>query len=314
MKNFVIIGASGFIAPRHMNAIKETKNNLVAAIDPSDSIGIIDTYFPEAKFFKDLKKFETFYEGIKKENIKIDYFSICSPNYLHESHIKYALNKNSNVICEKPLLLNTNALEEIENISKKKNKTVYTILQLRYHPNIIKLKNEVLRQKKLYNIELTYITLRGSWYQNSWKGLEPKSGGILMNIGIHFFDLLIWVFGDVVDIKLHTLSKDLACGTLEFKKAKVQWFLSINGNYLPKKLKSKNIRTLRSIVVNNKKISLDYNFENLHSLCYKNIFNQRGFGPKDCYKSIEIVSRIKNLPMNKNLEKFHHPMIKSLLT
>jgi UDP-N-acetyl-2-amino-2-deoxyglucuronate dehydrogenase len=229
MKNFALIGASGYIAPRHMKAIKETGNDLVAAYDPFDSVGIIDSYFPKADFFVEFERFDRHIDKLRRKGTKVDFVSICSPNYLHDSHIRFGLRNNADVICEKPLVLNPWTFDALEEIEKETGKQVYNVLQLRLHPSIIALKEKVAKadNKEKYDFDLTYITSRGNWYYTSWKGDVSKSGGIATNIGVHFFDMLSWIFGDVQQNIVHVHTHDTAAGYLEFNKARIRWFLSI---------------------------------------------------------------------------------------
>jgi UDP-N-acetyl-2-amino-2-deoxyglucuronate dehydrogenase len=234
MKNFALIGAAGFIAPRHLKAIKETKNVLVAALDKFDQVGILDSFFPNADFFTEFERFDRHIDKLKRKGEKIDFVSVCTPNYLHDSHIRFALKQEANVICEKPLVLNPWNIDSLQELEKESGKQVSNILQLRLHPTIIELRNKVKagKQDKKYDVELTYITSRGHWYYTSWKGDSTKSGGIATNIGIHFYDMLTWIFGDVKQNIVHVLSHDRAAGFLELENARVKWFLSINENAL----------------------------------------------------------------------------------
>ena len=265
MKNFVLIGAAGYIAPRHMKAIKETGNNLIAAYDPYDGVGIMDSYFPNVDFFTEFERFDRHIEKIKRDGVKINYVSICSPNYLHDSHIRYGLRIGADVICEKPVVLNPwniDALIEIENEYTNK---VNTILQLRYHEAILKLKNKIDGgdPNKIYDIDLTYITSRGSWYHTSWKGDESKSGGIATNIGIHFFDMLMWIFGTCENFTVTQKTNDTNAGTLKLKKANVNWYLSINSDNLPKDIKNHKITTFRKLKIENEEIEFSKGFTDL---------------------------------------------------
>ena len=294
MKNFVLIGAAGYIAPRHMRAIKETGNNLIAAFDPYDGIGIMDSYFPQAHFFTE---FDRHIEKIKRTGTKIDYVTICSPNYLHDSHIRYGLRIGADVICEKPLVLNpwnVDALIELENECQNK---VSTILQLRHHESILSLKKKVDQgpKDKIYDIDLTYITSRGNWYFTSWKGNEEKSGGITSNIGVHFFDMLQWIFGTVKSSSIDVKTKDTNSGKLSFKQAKVNWYLSINADNLPQKIKDEGHSTFRSLTIEGKEIEFSKGFTDLHTVSYQKILNGEGYGLADAKNSIEIVSQIRNL-------------------
>lgn len=296
MKNFVLIGAAGYIAPRHMKAIKETGNNLIAAYDPYDGVGIMDSHFPHAHFFTEFERFDRHIEKLKRAGTKIDYVSICSPNYLHDSHIRYGLRIGADVICEKPLVLNpwnVDALIELEQEYKNK---VHTILQLRHHEAILELKERIDKgpKDKIYDIDLTYITSRGNWYYTSWKGNEDKSGGIATNIGIHFFDMLQWIFGAfelaTVDIK----TKDTNSGILKFKQANVNWYLSINAENLPPEIKSKGQTTFRTLTIEDKEIEFSKGFTDLHTVSYQKIIEGQGYGLIDAKNSIEIVSQIRN--------------------
>ena len=296
MKNFVLIGASGYIAPRHMKAIKETGNNLIAAYDPYDGVGIMDSYFPETHFFTEFERFDRHIEKIKRTGIKIDYVSICSPNYLHDSHIRYGLRIGADVICEKPLVLNpwnVDALIELENEYQNK---VSTILQLRHHESILALKEKVDQgpNDKIYNIDLTYITSRGNWYFSSWKGNEEKSGGIASNIGVHFFDMLQWIFGPMKSSSIDIKTKDTNSGTLRFKQAKVNWYLSINTENLPQKAKDQGLPTFRTLSIEGEEIEFSKGFTDLHTISYQKILNGEGYGLSDAKNSIEIVSQIRN--------------------
>lgn len=296
MKNFVLIGAAGYIAPRHMKAIKESGNNLIAAYDPYDGVGILDSYFPNTHFFTEFERFDRHLEKIKRSGIKIDYVSICSPNYLHDSHIRYGLRIGADVICEKPLVLNpwnVDALIELEQEYKNK---VYTILQLRHHETILKLKEKIDKgpKDKIYDIDLTYITSRGNWYYTSWKGNEDKSGGIATNIGIHFFDMLQWIFGSIEVLSVNLKTKDTNSGTLKFKKANVNWYLSINAKNLPPDIKSKGQSTFRTLTIEDKEIEFSKGFNDLHTVSYQKIIQDQGYGLIDARNSIEIVSQIRN--------------------
>ena len=295
MKNFVLIGAAGYIAPRHMNAIKETGNNLIAAYDPSDSVGILDSYFPDCSFFTEFERFDRFIDKWTSINGKIDYFSICSPNYLHDSHIRYALKNQSDVICEKPIVLNTNNVNQLIDFNKRFKNNIYTILQLRHHPAILNLRKDVKRElhkdpRKKYKVNLKYITSRGKWYSHSWKGDMEKSGGIASNIGVHFFDMLSWIFGTHESLKIMINEKDHCKGTLSLKNAEVNWELSTNSSFLPNE---NDLRTFRSIEVNNKEIEFSEGFTDLHTVTYREILKGNGYNINDARESIEIISKIR---------------------
>ena len=297
MKNFILIGAAGYIAPRHMKAIKETGNNLVAAYDPYDGIGIIDSYFSEASFFTEFERFDRHIEKLKRSGINIDYVTICSPNYLHDSHIRYGLRIGADVVCEKPLVINpwnVDALIELENEYENK---VYTILQLRHHKAIISLKNRIDKniKDKIYQIKLNYITSRGKWYNTSWKGDESKSGGIATNIGVHFFDMLQWIFGPLYDLSVSVKNKDTNAGKLIFKKAEVDWYLSINAHNLPQSAIDQGHSTFRSLNIEGEEIEFSKGFTDLHTVSYEKILDGQGYGLSDAKSSIEIVSQIRNI-------------------
>lgn len=315
MKRFALIGASGYIAPRHMQAIKETGNELIAALDPYDGIGIMDSYFANASFFTEFERFDRFIDKYHRQNsTKIDYISIATPNYLHDSHIRFALRSGAEAICEKPLVLNPHNLDQLKLIEKETNNKINTILQLRLHPSILELKKRVSKElkdnpNKVYDIDLTYITSRGKWYFVSWKGDESKSGGIASNIGIHFFDMLCWIFGEAEQNTLHVKTIDTNAGVLELKNANVRWFLSINSKYLPQNISISNQTTFRSINVEGKEIEFSTGFKDLHTRSYEEILKGDGFGVEDAYKSVEIVSRIReSTPLGLNGE--YHPFAK----
>ncbi len=295
MINFALIGAAGYIAPRHMQAIKETGNNLVAALDRFDSVGIIDSYFPHADFFTEFERFDRHIDKLRRSGTKIDYVSICSPNYLHDSHIRFALRQQADAICEKPLVLNPWNVEALEQLESETGKKVYTILQLRLHPAIQQLKQEIASSSKNnHEINLTYITSRGSWYHHSWKGDQSKSGGIATNIGIHFFDMLLWIFGAAKSSELTEVSDDHAAGVLQLEKATVKWFLSINASHLPEEAKQKGKRTHRSLLIEGKEIEFSDGFTDLHTQSYKEILAGRGFGLKEAKASIELAHGLRN--------------------
>ena len=317
-KNFALIGASGYIAPRHMRAIKETGNELVAALDPYDGIGIIDSYFPQADFFIEFERFDRFVDKWRRDTgKKIDYVSICSPNYLHDSHIRFALRSGANAICEKPLVLNPWNIDQLKIIEEETEQKVYNILQLRLHPSIIALKERITRElrenpNRVYDIDLTYLTSRGKWYFISWKGNMAKSGGIATNIGIHFFDMLSYIFGDIEENIVHLKTEYANAGFLKLKNAKVRWFLSIKYDYIPDEIKLKGQRTYRSIKVEGEEIEFSGGFTDLHTRSYEEILKGNGFGLDDAKKSIEVVSTIRNLnPIG--LKGEYHPFVKKVI-
>lgn len=298
-KNFVLMGASGYIAPRHMKAIKETNNELVAAYDPYDGIGIIDSYFPNAYFFTEFELFFNFINEFNKNHGKIDYVSIATPNYLHEAHIKFALLNDANAICEKPLVLYPEQIDHLKKIENETGRKVYTILQLRLHESILALKQKIEKElqenpNKVYDIDLVYLTSRGRWFFVSWKGDEKKSGGLATNIGIHFFDMLSWIFGPVEESIVHIKQPDVNAGYLKLKNARVRWFLSVNYDYIPDNIKALGKRTFRSITVDGEEFEFSEGFTELHTKSYEDILNNGGFGLDDAKNSIVIVSDIRN--------------------
>jgi UDP-N-acetyl-2-amino-2-deoxyglucuronate dehydrogenase len=295
-KKFAIIGVGGYIAVRHLKAIKDTGNVLLAALDPNDSVGIIDSYFPDSHFFVEFERFDRHVDKMRRSAVQIDYVSICSPNYLHDSHIRFALRSGASAICEKPLVLNPWNIEALEEIEKEYNKKINTIFQLRLHPVLIDLKKKIdsLSDGKIHDIDLTYITSRGNWYFNSWKGEIHKSGGIATNIGIHFFDMLTWIFGNVKTNTVNVLSHNKAGGYLELDKARIRWFLSLDHNDLPDQVKQSGKRTYRSIVMDKTEIEFSEGFTDLHTTSYKEILAGRGFGLKDAQPSVQVVYQIRN--------------------
>ncbi|WP_420547794.1 Gfo/Idh/MocA family oxidoreductase [Curvivirga sp.] len=290
---FALIGAAGYIAPRHMKAIQETDGDLVAAFDPNDSVGVIDSFFPNARFFVEFERFDRHLDKINRRGDGVDYVGICSPNYLHDAHIRFALRSGADAICEKPLVLNpwnVDALEEIENTSGRK---INSILQLRLHPAIIALREKVAAQPdKIHDVDLTYITSRGKWYHVSWKGDEKKSGGVATNIGVHFYDMLSFVFGPLQRSVVHLHEAERSAGYLEFKKAKVRWFLSVDKRDLPAAVIGKQ-PTYRSITVDGEEIEFSGGFTDLHTQSYQKIISGEGYGLSDVRPSIELVSNIR---------------------
>ena len=296
MKNFILIGAAGYIAPRHMKAIKQTGNNLIAAYDPYDGVGVIDSHFPNAHFFTEFERFDRHVEKLKRAGTKIDYVSICSPNYLHDSHIRYGLRIGADVICEKPLVLNPWNVDALIELEAEYKNNVHTILQLRHHEAILELKDKITNgpSDKVYDIDLTYITSRGNWYYTSWKGNEEKSGGIASNIGVHFFDMLQWVFGPMENSSVDIKTKDTNSGKLTFKQANVNWYLSINANNLPQQAKNNGLSTFRTLSIEGEEIEFSKGFTDLHTVSYQHILDGKGYGLADAKSSIEIVSEIRN--------------------
>lgn len=295
-KNFALIGAAGYIAPRHMKAIRDTGNDLIAALDPFDSVGIIDSHFPNADFFVEFERFDRHIEKIKRKGIKLDYVSVCSPNFLHDAHIRFGLRQGADVICEKPIVLNPWNVDALEEIEKETGKNIYNILQLRLHPSVIELKKKVeaAPKDKVFDIDLTYLTSRGGWYYTSWKGDVAKSGGIATNIGVHFYDMLMWIFGNVKQNIVHLHTHDRAAGYLELEKARVRWFLSINYEVIPDSIKATGARTHRSILIEDEEFEFSGGFTELHTKSYEDVLNGGGFRISDARKAIELVHDIRH--------------------
>lgn len=294
---FGLIGAAGYIAPRHMKAIKETGNNLLAALDPFDSVGVIDSYFPHADFFTEPERFDRHMDKLRKSGKSaMEYVSICSPNYLHDSHIRMCLRNQAHAICEKPLVLNPWNVDALAEIEKETGKTIYNILQLRHHPAVMALKEKIDKgpDDKIYEIDLTYITSRGSWYFYSWKGNMEKSGGIGTNIGIHFFDMLTWIFGGVQQNIVHMSKPEKAAGFLQLKKARVRWFLSVNNSDLPAEYIERGQSTYRSLKLDGEEFEFSGGFTNLHTMSYENILSGNGFGLDTVRPSIHVAYEIRN--------------------
>ncbi len=311
-KNFGLIGVSGYIAIRHLRAIKDTGNNLLASLDKFDSVGLLDGYFPQSDFFVEFERFDRHFDKLKRTGTKIDFVSICSPNYLHDSHIRFALRHQAEAICEKPIVLNpwnVDALQEIENETGRK---IYTILQLRLHPKILELRDKIKNgpKGKIYDIDLSYITSRGNWYYISWKGDIQKSGGVATNIGIHFFDMLTWIFGDTTKSIVHLSQPNKAAGYIELENARVRWFLSIDYNDLPLTSKEAGKRTFRSIVIEGEEIEFSEGFGELHTESYRKILDGKGFGLQDARQSVITAFTIRNSnPVG--LVGDYHPILKN---
>ncbi|MEM2138982.1 MAG: Gfo/Idh/MocA family oxidoreductase [Candidatus Woesearchaeota archaeon] len=308
MKNFALTGVAGYIAPRHLQAIKDTGNNLIAVCDPHDAVGIIDRYFPEADYFREFERFDRHLEKFKRNGSKLDYLSICSPNHLHDAHLRLALRLEANAICEKPLVLNPWNLDALSLLEEEFGKKVYTILQLRVHPDLIRFKEKISKENShnKYKIILTYITSRGSWYDFSWKGDIQKSGGIATNIGIHFFDLLIWLFGNPLKSEVHLNEKRRMSGYIELEKADVLWYLSLNKEDLPDESKSKNKTTYRSIKYDDNEIQFSEGFTELHTRVYEEILAGKGFGIEEARPSIELVHKIRNDKVSEHPSELHY--------
>ena len=296
MKNFAIIGAGGYIAPRHMKAIKDTGNTLIAALDKHDSVGIMDSYFPDADFFTEFERFDRHLEKQKRLGNKTDFVSVCSPNYLHDAHIRFGLRIGANVICEKPVVLNPWNIDALMEIEHETGKEVFTILQLRLHPAIIALKEKIAAapSNKKYTVNLQYITSRGHWYHTSWKGDIEKSGGIATNIGVHFFDMLLWVFGAVKENKVIEHTAQTASGQLELEKANINWMLSIDANTLPEEAKAAGKKTYRTLTIDGEGFEFSDGFTELHTKSYDEILKGNGFRISETLKAIELVHTIRN--------------------
>jgi len=314
MKNFAITGIAGYIAPRHLKAIKETGNNLISAVDPHDSVGIMDQFFPNASFFTEFERFDRHLEKLRRvgDERRAHYLTICSPNNLHDAHIRLALRIGADAICEKPLVLNPwnlDALQELENETKSR---VFTILQLRVHPSLLELKKKIKDglSKGKHKVSLTYITSRGIWYDFSWKGIKEKSGGIVTNIGIHFFDLLIWLFGHVQYKEIHLSEPKKMAGFMELQNAEVSWFLSTDKADLPDETVSEGKPTFRSIKVDEEEIQFSAGFTDLHTRVYQETLAGKGFGIEDARPSIQLVHELRNLTIAEPLMGIIHPFVK----
>jgi UDP-N-acetyl-2-amino-2-deoxyglucuronate dehydrogenase len=295
MKRFALIGAAGYIAPRHMVAIRETGNALVAALDPNDSVGIIDSHFPDADFFTEFERFDRHIDKLRRSGKGVDYVAIASPNYLHDSHMRFALRSGADAICEKPLVLNPWNIDGLKEIESDTGRKVNTVLQLRLHPSIVALREQVQSSdpNKKYDVDLTYITSRGHWYLQSWKGKLDKSGGIATNIGVHFYDMLHFVFGAVQQSVVHLATPTKAAGYLEYERARVRWFLSIDVNDVPEAERAKGKRTFRAITANGENIEFSDGFTDLHTRSYEEILAGRGFGLEENRVAIETVAGIR---------------------
>ena len=303
---YALIGAAGYIAPRHLKAIKDTGGHLQAALDVSDSVGIMDSYFPEARFFTEFERFDRYVDRCRRQGDVIDTIAICSPNYLHDAHVRFALRSGADAICEKPLVLNPWNIDGLAEMERETGRKVNTILQLRLHPAIVALRDQVRNDKtrRIHDVDLTYITSRGRWYYTSWKGDEAKSGGIATNIGVHFYDMLSFVFGRLRQNIVHHRAMDCASGYLEYERARVRWFLSINGRDVPESVAEKQ-RTFRSITMNGKEIEFSEGFTDLHTVSYREILAGRGFPLEEVRSSIETVAAIRTQPIQLNKGERH---------
>jgi UDP-N-acetyl-2-amino-2-deoxyglucuronate dehydrogenase len=310
MTSFALIGAAGYIAPRHMTAIKANGGDLKVAYDPNDSVGIIDSHFPQAHFFTEFERFDRHVDKLRRRGEQIDYVSICSPNYLHDAHIRFGLRAGANVICEKPLVLNPWNIDGLVEIEQQTGHKVNTILQLRLHPAIQALKERIARSNERHAVDLTYITSRGRWYHASWKGDETKSGGVATNIGVHFFDMLAYVFGPLQSQTASLRQPERAGGLLSYEKADVRWFLSVDANDLPDAVKGKKT-TYRSITLDGEEVEFSEGFTDLHTRSYEEILAGRGYGLEDVRFCVEVVSQFRTLPVAANGER--HPFVDKYL-
>lgn len=311
IKKFALIGAAGYIAPRHMKAIKDTGNLLLAAFDPYDGAGIMDSFFPRASYFVEFERFDRHIEKLKRNQSKIDFVSVCSPNFLHDSHIRFGLRNEADVICEKPIVLNPWNIDALHEIEQETGKNIYSILQLRLHENIIALKERVNNgpSDKIYDIDLTYLTSRGNWYYTSWKGNVEKSGGIATNIGVHFFDMLTWIFGRLKEQVVHINSHDRASGIMELERARVRWFLGINEQCLPEHVRATGKMTYRSIQIEGEEFEFSDGFTDLHTLSYQKILEGGGYRIGETREAIQIVHEIRHCEIRK-LGGDYHPLAK----
>lgn len=310
MYNFALIGAGGFIAPRHLQAIKETGHNLSVALDRNDSVGILDRYFPDAAFFTEFERFDRKVEKLRRSppEERIRYVSICSPNYLHDAHIRFALRVQADAICEKPLVLEPWNADALQAMEQESGRRIWSILQLRLHPHIVALREQIAAAgDRIHDIDLTYVTSRGRWYSVSWKGVDEKSGGVAMNIGVHFFDMLLWIFGPVERSTVHFLDDRRGAGHLELKRARVRWFLSVDGADLPPEALAKGQRTHRALELNGKAYEFSDGFTDLHTKMYREILEGRGFGVADVRPAIQLVHDIRNAA-HIGLKGDYHPL------
>ena len=301
MANFGLLGVGGFVAPRHLDAIRDTGNRLIAACDPHDSVGVMDTYFPEAAFFTEVERFDRFLEKRRRAGGEksVDYVSICSPNYLHDAHVRLALRVNAHAICEKPLVVNPWNLDQLQALEQEYDTSILTVLQLRYLPALLAFKEQLEKnpQSTKRDVMLTYITRRGRWYRHSWKGSEEKSGGLAMNIGIHLFDMMIWVFGGVSNLEVHVREPSRIAGVMELKHANIRWFLSIEEGDLPQSVRDEGGHAYRSLLVDDEGIEFSTGFRDLHTTVYREIIAGRGYGIEDARPSIELAYRVRTQPL-----------------
>lgn len=313
MKSFALIGAAGYVAPRHMRAIKDVGGDLKVALDPNDSVGVLDSYFPDARFFVEFERFDRHIDKLARAGNGVDYVSICSPNYLHDAHVRFAMRSGADAICEKPLVLNPWNLDGLAGLAARTNRSVSTILQLRLHPAIRALRERVTRERERnYELDLSYITSRGRWYHVSWKGDEGKSGGIATNIGVHFFDVLAYVFGPIQSNVLHLRTESRAAGYLELQRARVRWFLSIAAEDLPPACRNGQA-TYRSLKLDGEEIEFSNGFTDLHTESYREILAGHGYGIEDVRPSVEIVSALRTAPVEWTRGE-RHPSVREVMT
>jgi UDP-N-acetyl-2-amino-2-deoxyglucuronate dehydrogenase len=312
-KNFALIGVGGYVAPRHLKAIKDTGNNLVAAVDPKDSVGIIDSYFDNVRFFVEFERFDRHIEKLRRsgQDRRVDFVSICSPNYLHDAHCRFALRVDADAVCEKPLVLNPWNIDALAELERESGRKIYTVLQLRVNPALIELRNKLMAEKsdRKHDVCLTYITSRGLWYQVSWKGQVERSGGVATNIGIHFFDLLIWLFGSVENSEVHVSEPTRVGGYLELERARVTWFLSIEKKDLPEIARDKSVPTYRSITIDGEEVEFSGGFTDLHTVVYRDVLSGGGFRLDDARPSIELAHQIRNAKPLGVRERSHYILV-----
>jgi UDP-N-acetyl-2-amino-2-deoxyglucuronate dehydrogenase len=313
LKNFAITGVGGYIAPRHLQAVRDTGHRLLAALDPHDAVGVLDRYFDDVVYFREFERFDRFVEKVRRkgDSERVHYVSICSPNYLHDAHIRFALRVGADAICEKPLVLNPWNLDALAELEAETGRRVFNILQLRVHPSIVALRERMARERpaKPLDIDLTYITSRGNWYLTSWKGDQDKSGGIASNIGIHFFDMLTWVFGPVQEAELHLTDPKRAAGMLRLERAVVRWFLSVEKRDLPDAARAQNKTTYRSLTIGGEEVEFSDGFAELHTSVYRAILAGGGFGIEDARASVNLVHRLRTAPVTSSSPGLTHPYV-----
>lgn len=313
MANFALLGAAGYVAPKHLKAIRETGNTLVAAADPHDSVGILDSYFPDARFFTEIERFDRHLEKLRRrgDESRVHYVSVCTPNYLHDAHVRLALRTNAHAICEKPLVISPWNLDQLAELEAESDSNVYVVLQLRNHTSIQKLREELQSADsgRRHEVDLTYITRRGAWYHRSWKGSAEKSGGLTMNIGIHFFDMLMWLFGPVSQLAVHLDREDKAAGVLELERATVRWYLSVDRDDLPESAVKKGSHAFRSIRIDGSELEFTGGFDDLHTRVYEAVLAGEGYGIADARPAIDLVHRIREAG-EANTTFGAHPMVR----